>query len=104
MLEFLQLNGHKSKCVSMTLINELLRETAGQVMLLQEPYCYKDRPACLGRSLQIVTGSGAPPRPAIAATRDVPLWFLQDYSGPNMTTALIQNETDSIYVLSLIHI
>ena len=82
MIKVMQLNGHKSKSVSANLVNELFCDGPMQVALLQEPYCYKGRPACLGRSLQIMYGGGEYPRTAIAATRSTPLWYLQKYSGP----------------------
>ena len=75
MFEIMQLNCHKSKCVSSNLVNEIFQETSGQLALLQEPHCYRVRPTSLGRSLKVITGGGDCPRTAIAVTKDIPIWF-----------------------------
>ena len=90
-VKVMQLNAHKSMSASSNLINELFEDEGRQIALLQEPYCYKNRPSCLGRSLQILYGAGDTPRMAIVATKDVPLWFLNDFSGPDMTTAVLKS-------------
>ena len=101
MFDILQLNGHKSKSVSANLVNSLFTEKGRQIGLLQEPYCFKGKPACLGRSLQIFSGGGDPPRAAIVATRGAPLWFLEKFSGPDVTTVLLKTGRECIYLCSV---
>ena len=54
-----------------------------------------------GNSLQLVTGGGDAPRAAIAATSDVPLWSMPEYSGPDMATVLVKLGNVSCYVSSV---
>ena len=89
-----QLNCHHSKAAANNLLNTIMKRNS--IGLIQEPYQYNNRLINTSNLQTLKTKRNA--RTALIASPDLDIWYAQEFSSRDVTTAILrQNNVETFF-------